>query len=490
MIAIAKPTLFHRPKREMITIYEISAKFGILECNSDYKYLKATFFPWMISRDDINVHTLHSYNMNTISKDCRPVILLKRVHMNDSSADFNTLLNDMCSRLVYKVSSSLSSDLVCTLSALDVQVRLPGEDVVEICLSALVTYSSKLGKLTDDASKTKKDPSEVSNTSSEIRSTPSEMRGTPPLLHSASTRSPFSLELPSQSSIPVESSMSCEKEEMMIFQQMDTGEGSHQSTSSSVTGDVKERMIPSREGLPDKVADMKTATNPQPISTEVGMRAPLVPTTATASTNPDINNISCFSMQATTSQTLYSPLSLNAIPIFSDSSDSSLSKPNPVGLSSTISDNVVSGVPTASTARLPLKPSAEERELVQIPSTIPTGIADLFAPTHVFLTPLHTIDGYRVRRNRGMVALHFIRETWYEEEDKAGINNYTHKFLLEVLAIAKAHVKSIGGNALLSLKILPQETAEEDVNQAYSMITITGDAALMEEDPNFLQQGK
>lgn len=61
------------------------------------------------------------------------------------------------------------------------------------------------------------------------------------------------------------------------------------------------------------------------------------------------------------------------------------------------------------------------------------------------------------------------------------MNNYTHKFLLEVLAVTKAHVKSVGGNALLSLKILPQETAEEDVNQAYSMITITGDAVLMEE---------
>ena len=79
------------------------------------------------------------------------------------------------------------------------------------------------------------------------------------------------------------------------------------------------------------------------------------------------------------------------------------------------------------------------------------------------------------------MVLHFIRETWHLEE-QASMNNYSHKFLLEVLSVAKAHVRCIGGNALLSVRILPQETAEEDVNQAYSMITISGDAALMEED--------
>ena len=115
------------------------------------------------------------------------------------------------------------------------------------------------------------------------------------------------------------------------------------------------------------------------------------------------------------------------------------------------------------------------------PPIIETGKERLFAPSFVFLTPLTSITGYRIKRYCGLVVLHFIRETWHLEE-QASMNNYSHKFLLEVLAVAKAHVRCIGGNALLSVRILPQETAEEDVNQAYSMITISGDAALMEED--------
>ena len=115
-----------------------------------------------------------------------------------------------------------------------------------------------------------------------------------------------------------------------------------------------------------------------------------------------------------------------------------------------------------------------------MPPMVSTG-KRLFAPSYVFLTPLNAITGYHVKRYCGLVVLHFIRETWHLEE-QASMNRYSHKFLLEVLAVAKAHVKCIGGNALLSVRILPQETAEEDVNQAYSMITISGDAAFMEED--------
>ena len=112
---------------------------------------------------------------------------------------------------------------------------------------------------------------------------------------------------------------------------------------------------------------------------------------------------------------------------------------------------------------------------------IETGKPRPFAPSYVFITPLTRVNGYRAVKYCGLVVLHFIREgaqTW----ETASINDYNHKFILEVMAVVKAHVRCIGGNALLSFRILPQETAEEDVEKAYSMITISGDAALLEEE--------
>lgn len=231
--------------------------------------------------------------------DYRPVILLKRVHLSSSSAALNKLLMDMCSRLSYKVSRMMP----CSLTGLDVQVRLPGEDVVEICLSSLISF------------------------------------------------------------------------------------------------------------------------------------------------NPEENG------------------SLKKLIEGSDVVDHS----DPVHKNENI-EHVLS-----------MEDSMDLQGIHPSPPIIETGRERLFAPSYVFLTPLTSITGYRVKRYCGLVVLHFIRETWHLEE-QASMNNYSHKFLLEVLSVAKAHVRCIGGNALLSVRILPQETAEEDVNQAYSMITISGDAALMEED--------
>ena len=132
---------------------------------------------------------------------------------------------------------------------------------------------------------------------------------------------------------------------------------------------------------------------------------------------------------------------------------------------------------------LPDQPSEENLALPAeaLLPRVETGMRRLFPPSFVFLTPLARINGYRVKKYCGLVVLHFIREGSTALEETA-INNYSHKFLLEVIAVTKAHVKCIGGNALLSFHLLPQETAEEDVSKAYSMITISGDAALMEED--------
>lgn len=150
-------------------------------------------------------------------------------------------------------------------------------------------------------------------------------------------------------------------------------------------------------------------------------------------------------------------------------------------------NEVSSALPSqAGTTTLPLieaektRSFASSQEDLCLPP-IETGKPRPFAPSYVFITPLTRVNGYRAVKYCGLVVLHFIREgaqTW----ETASINDYNHKFILEVMAVVKAHVRCIGGNALLSFRILPQETAEEDVEKAYSMITISGDAALLEEE--------
>lgn len=276
------------------TLCEVHPDYGVIEPDDNYQNMFASYFPW-ISDSRIVFHTLHAHKKNVPVRDYRPVILLKRVHLSPSSAALNRLLMDMCSRLCYKVSRMMP----CSLTGLDVQVRLPGEDVVEICLSSLISFN------------------------------------------------------------------------------------------------------------PEENSSLKRLMEGSDV----------------------VEHIDC--------------------------------SPRDENISSVDGTMDLSGINST-------------------PPIIATGHDRLFAPSYVFLTPLTSITGYRVKRYCGLVVLHFIRETWHLEE-QASMNNYSHKFLLEVLAVAKAHVRCIGGNALLSVRILPQETAEEDVNQAYSMITISGDAALMEE---------
>lgn len=270
------------------TLCEVHPDNGVIEPDDNLEHMKNNYLPWL-PQQSVIFHTLHTFKSKVPLKHYRPVILLKRVHLQPHSHAMNRLLRSMCSRFCYKVSRMNP----CSVIGLDVQVRLPGEDVVEVCLTAMVAFNPE-----DDQN-----------------------------LH-------------------------------------------------------------------------------QPV------------------------------FLADTSDFYYSP-SIENSPSF---------PPNPVSL-----------------------------------PVIETGKKKPFAPSFVFLTPLMNISGFHVKKYCGLVVLHFIREGSFEDEQET-INTYNHKFLLEVLAVTKAHVRSIGGNALLSFHILPQETAEEDVQKAYSMITIAGDAALMEED--------
>ncbi|RLN89479.1 hypothetical protein BBJ28_00015112 [Nothophytophthora sp. Chile5] len=102
------------------------------------------------------------------------------------------------------------------------------------------------------------------------------------------------------------------------------------------------------------------------------------------------------------------------------------------------------------------------------------------------LTPLAYIPGAHVTRYLGRVTLHFIKESWTVRES-GGLGAFYHLFLSEAIAIVRAHVRSLGGNAMLTFRLVPIESSQLYRNQVYNMISITGDAVMIERevDVNF-----
>ena len=95
----------------------------------------------------------------------------------------------------------------------------------------------------------------------------------------------------------------------------------------------------------------------------------------------------------------------------------------------------------------------------------------------VILTTLAHVPGTRVERYMGRINLHFIKESSAVRE------TFHHSFVLHVQAIARAHVRALGGNALLSCRVVRRETDTSSKSQAYNLMSIAGDAALVVAHP-------
>ncbi|XP_051159137.1 C2 domain-containing protein 5 [Leptopilina boulardi] len=67
----------------------------------------------------------------------------------------------------------------------------------------------------------------------------------------------------------------------------------------------------------------------------------------------------------------------------------------------------------------------------------------------VDITPLSYLPGGRIERYLGNLNFFFIRESTSIREN-GGISGFTHSFVNEVLAIVRAHVTSLGGNAMVA----------------------------------------
>ncbi|KAG3231390.1 hypothetical protein PI124_g23513, partial [Phytophthora idaei] len=66
--------------------------------------------------------------------------------------------------------------------------------------------------------------------------------------------------------------------------------------------------------------------------------------------------------------------------------------------------------------------------------------------------------------------------------ESGGLGAFYHLFLSEAIAIVRAHVCSLGGNAMLTFRLVPIESSQLYRNQVYNMISITGDVVMIERE--------
>ncbi|CAL7940056.1 unnamed protein product [Xylocopa violacea] len=93
----------------------------------------------------------------------------------------------------------------------------------------------------------------------------------------------------------------------------------------------------------------------------------------------------------------------------------------------------------------------------------------------VDITPLSYLPGGRIERYLGNLNFFFIRESTSIREN-GGLSGFTHSFVTEVLAIVRAHITALGGNAMVAFfmtKCVLLHSPHK--NQGQCLINVGGD---------------
>ena len=95
----------------------------------------------------------------------------------------------------------------------------------------------------------------------------------------------------------------------------------------------------------------------------------------------------------------------------------------------------------------------------------------------VFITTASFVPRRKVLAYVGHINLHFIRESWVVTD----LGHFYHEFLAQIQECMRAQVAANGGNALLSFNVMPHESGGKLYrNQIYTMLSVSGDAVLLE----------
>ena len=85
------------------------------------------------------------------------------------------------------------------------------------------------------------------------------------------------------------------------------------------------------------------------------------------------------------------------------------------------------------------------------------------------------VPGTAVQAYVGRVSFVLVRET---RDVSTRPQEFLRSIVEEVQSLARAQVLALGGNALLSVRIVPRESQGSAAGHVYHLITIAGDAAL------------
>ncbi|XP_023232164.1 C2 domain-containing protein 5-like [Centruroides sculpturatus] len=102
------------------------------------------------------------------------------------------------------------------------------------------------------------------------------------------------------------------------------------------------------------------------------------------------------------------------------------------------------------------------------------------------MTPLSHVPSGKIERYMGNLDFFFIRESTSVREN-GGLNGFIQSFVTEVLAIVRAHVSALGGNAMVAFQMTECILLyNPHKNQGQCLINVAGDAVLVQYSP--LQQ--
>uniref|UniRef100_U5EQC8 Putative ca2+-dependent phospholipid-binding protein n=1 Tax=Corethrella appendiculata TaxID=1370023 RepID=U5EQC8_9DIPT len=97
----------------------------------------------------------------------------------------------------------------------------------------------------------------------------------------------------------------------------------------------------------------------------------------------------------------------------------------------------------------------------------------------VDLTPLSYVPGGKIEKYYGNLNFFFIRESTSVREN-GGISGFVHSFITEVLAVVRAHITALGGNAMVAFYMTELVLIDNvHKNQAQCLVSVGGDVVFV-----------